>query len=454
MLAEACLDCFVSADVARATALARDACVAAAAAGPGVQAFAATMRAVALLIGGRRDEASALLDDLLPALRSADPLTEAGQLVSLAALCSFWLERYDVASELLQVLTSSARRGNAPAALLMPLTCSAELDMRTGRWAVAAAQLHEAAALGEEMDQSVFAAYPLQCLAWLAAARGEAQRCHEYAGRSTRLVERHNNEVGRIYVHSALGLLELGIGRSGAAVEELEQARDVATKGGLQEPNLIHWQADLVEAYARAGADDAARRELGQLESQAEATGGPWALGVAARCRGILSGGRDGEAHFAAALEHLEAARAPFDVARTQLCRGEQLRRSGRRSASRDALAVAAERFEALGATPWAARADAELRACGAARGEQGARSEELTPHELQVARIVAQGSTNREAAAALFVSPKTIEYHLANTYRKLGVRTRTELALVATTRGWLDASGQRSDAKSASKPG
>jgi DNA-binding NarL/FixJ family response regulator len=97
--------------------------------------------------------------------------------------------------------------------------------------------------------------------------------------------------------------------------------------------------------------------------------------------------------------------------------------------------------FEALGANPWAARARAELKATGSTRRAHGDRhaEAELTAHELQVARIVAEGASNREAAAALFLSPKTIEYHLAHIFRKLGIRNRTELAATAAARGWLD---------------
>ena len=147
------------------------------------------------------------------------------------------------------------------------------------------------------------------------------------------------------------------------------------------------------------------------------------------------------DACFAAALEHLETVAAPFEIARTHLCHGERLRRAGRPSDARLALRLAIDGFERLGAEPWATRARAELGGTGATRRRRrdDADRGKLTAHELQVARIVAGGATNREAAAALFVSPKTIEFHLAHIYRKLGVRTRTELAAVAMRNGWLD---------------
>ena len=128
-------------------------------------------------------------------------------------------------------------------------------------------------------------------------------------------------------------------------------------------------------------------------------------------------------------------------MARTHLCHGERLRRAGRPTPAREALRRAIDGFEQLGATPWQTRAQAELRATGETRRRRrdDAARAELTAHELQVARIVANGASNREAAAALFLSPKTIEFHLAHIYRKLGVRTRTELAAHAARRGWLD---------------
>ena len=313
--------------------------------------------------------------------------------------------------------------------------------MRVGRWRVAAAGFDEAARLGEETDRSAFTAYALECLARLAAATGDEQGCRDHAARAISLIDEHRNELGRLYVHSARGLLELGLGRMDAAIRQLELARDLAESHGLGEPNVVHWQADLAEAYVRAGRLDAAHETIAVLERQATRTGGRWALGTAARCRGLLADAPDDEACFPTALEHLGAVKAPFEIARTHLCRGERLRRAGRRTDAREALRLAVEGFRQLGAKPWATRGQAELRATGETvrRRRNRSRVEELTAHELQVALIVAGGASNREAAAALFLSPKTIEFHLAHIYRKLDVRSRTQLAAHAAKRGWLD---------------
>jgi DNA-binding CsgD family transcriptional regulator len=439
MLAEACLHCLLGAETRRALAAAREAVSVAATASVGVQAYSATMLAGALVMTGEREEAGALLDRFLPVVRGGDPLTEAGELVSVAAQCYFWLDRREVASELLAWLIASARAASAPAALLLPLSCRAELDLRAGRWEVAAAQLDEIAHLGDEMAESVYAAYAFECLARLAAAAGDERRCRDHAAHAMTLIDKHHNELGRLYVQSALGLLELGLGHVAPAIRTLESARDLAERHGVTEPNIVHWQPDLVEAYARAGKPDAAHEVLAALDQQAERTGGRWALGTAARCRGLLTDDSPDDC-FDVAVEHLPAVSEPFEIARTHLCRGERLRRAGRRTAARRALRQAIDGLSRLGAHPWTDRARAELRATGAKPRRRHSRAErdQLTAHELQVALIVANGASNREAAAALFLSPKTIEFHLTHIYRKLGVHTRTQLAALAARRGWL----------------
>jgi DNA-binding CsgD family transcriptional regulator len=164
------------------------------------------------------------------------------------------------------------------------------------------------------------------------------------------------------------------------------------------------------------------------LEDSACRTGLKWANAGAARCRGMLASEDLYEGEFQTALG-LYGEEMAFERARTQLALGMRRRRSRRRADARAALHEALAYFERSGAEPWAGQARAELKATGEMPPRDtadGLRS--LTPQELQVALIVARGSTNREAAATLFLSPKTVEFHLGNTYRKLGVRSRAEL--------------------------
>jgi DNA-binding NarL/FixJ family response regulator len=165
------------------------------------------------------------------------------------------------------------------------------------------------------------------------------------------------------------------------------------------------------------------------LVDQLDADSTAWARSAAARCRGLLEP-EDADDHFTLAAGTAHTARSPFDVARAHLAHGEALRRQRRRVAAREQLRLAIATFDRLGARPWLERAWRELRATGeSAAPRPAATAEELTPHELQVALLAADGQSNREIAAQLFVSPKTVEYHLAKVFRKLGVRSRFALA-------------------------
>jgi DNA-binding CsgD family transcriptional regulator len=191
----------------------------------------------------------------------------------------------------------------------------------------------------------------------------------------------------------------------------------------------VQWAPDLIETYVRTGRADDAVRVLERFSGEAEATGRTWALAAAARGRGLLAPDDAFEAEFAEALTRHAETTEPFELARTQLSLGERRRRTGRRADARAPLRAALAAFERLGAVPWAERARSELRAAGETVHEQARPIGDLTPHELKVALVVARGATNKEAAAELFLSPKTIDYHLGHVYRKLGVRSRTQLA-------------------------
>ncbi len=183
--------------------------------------------------------------------------------------------------------------------------------------------------------------------------------------------------------------------------------------------------ADLVEACVRSGRDAEAAAAYAVLEGFARPGAPAWALAQAARCRALL--GRDAEREFAEALRlHTR----PFDRARTQLLYGEHLRRQRKRVQARAQLRAALETLDALGAAPWAERARAELRASGeTARKRDPSTLAQLTPQELQVARFVGEGLSNKEVAAQLFLSPRTIDAHLRSVFAKLGVTSRTQLA-------------------------
>jgi DNA-binding CsgD family transcriptional regulator len=193
------------------------------------------------------------------------------------------------------------------------------------------------------------------------------------------------------------------------------------------------WAPHLVDAYIRAGRrDDAAELVEHYARSIEHRRIAPAML---ERVRALIAPPVEAEAHFRAALDLHGAGPAPFELARTRLAYGEWLHAQDRRDDAREQLRAALAGFEQADALPFANRARHELRAAGATTRAAAERADDLTPHELRVAQLVAQGLTNREAAAALFVSPKTVEHHLRNVFRKLGIRRRAELARLMAVR-------------------
>jgi DNA-binding CsgD family transcriptional regulator len=204
---------------------------------------------------------------------------------------------------------------------------------------------------------------------------------------------------------------------------------------------------DLTEALARARESDRCARVLRWLDELAGGTGLAYPRAVVNRARGILAANGDqAKALFTESLAALgDVGPIPFEEARTLLCCGEALRRERRLVAAREPLKRALMLFESLGAQPWAARAKAELAAAGV-KDLPGLRDisrrgglKDLSPQELQVARIAGRGKNNLEVAGALFVSRKTVEAHLTRVYRKLGIRSRTELARILLSNGIAD---------------
>ena len=201
---------------------------------------------------------------------------------------------------------------------------------------------------------------------------------------------------------------------------------------GLREPQVVQWAPDLIEALVRSGRHHEAVCALESFDEQARHTGGAWALAAAARCHGLLAADEDFERWFEKALDSASGRFRPRSSAPARssaTASACDARGDGRGPARRLRSALAA--FDALGAAPWSERARAELRATGeTVRRRQRSAADHLTPQETQVALLVAGGASNREAAASLFVTPKTIEFHLGRIYRKLGIHSRTQLSV------------------------
>jgi class 3 adenylate cyclase/DNA-binding CsgD family transcriptional regulator len=437
MLTDASWACVMAADIADGLRTAQQAQASAEDAGGITQIYAAAALGVALLLSGRAREARPLLERFQPLLeRTAfDRMRQ----LSIPVQVLTWIEEYDLARQLITKTIDAARQQSALGALPYPLAGLSELDFRTGHWAAAYAGAAEGVRFGEETGQDTTHAFSLVCLARVEAAQGREEDCRKHIAQALEIAP-HGIGGAAAQAVSVLGLLELGLGRSEDSIAILAPFGVRVRQHGLGEPAVIQWAPDLIEAYLRAGRNEEAEAELDIFEQQAEETGRIWALAAGSRCRGVLASEDEFEDHFVRAIELHRGTPTPFELARTELCFGEQLRRHRRRSDAREPLRSALEAFERLGAEPWAERARGELGASGeTARRRDPSAAGQLTPQELQVALVVAQGATNREAGAALFLSPKTIEAHLGRIYRKLEVRSRTELARMLASEGALN---------------
>jgi DNA-binding CsgD family transcriptional regulator len=186
---------------------------------------------------------------------------------------------------------------------------------------------------------------------------------------------------------------------------------------------------DRIEVAVQTGHTTEAQAWLVELAGFASLTGAPWVAARAAHCRALLAGPDEAGEHYGESLRQHEAGRRPFERARTQLAYGEFLRRSGHRVDARAYLRRALATFDDLDARPWTERARQELRASGESIRRPGPNaSPKLTAQELQVARLVTQGLSNRDVAAQLFISPRTVDFHLRNVFTKLGVSSRVQL--------------------------
>jgi DNA-binding CsgD family transcriptional regulator len=187
--------------------------------------------------------------------------------------------------------------------------------------------------------------------------------------------------------------------------------------------------ADLIEAAARAGKAERATVPVEHLTEIAEASGTNWALGLLARSRALLGHGPAAEPQYTRAIEHLRATRIIGMLARTHLVYGEWLRRENRRVDAREQLRVAHTMLAEIGMDAFAERARRELLATGETVRKRSVETlDELTPQELQISQLAADGQTNHEIGAQLFLSPRTVEWHLRKVFGKLGIGSRKEL--------------------------
>ena len=266
--------------------------------------------------------------------------------------------------------------------------------------------------------------------AGLAAITGDEEACRARADQ-VRELSAGVQTLAPAGADCALAMLDLGCGRYQSALDRMW----AATYGPARHnPEVLYVYPVHVEAAVRVGRTDLAARPLAQFTAWAGAIGQRWATAVAARCAALTADDADAEPLWREAIASHEGDGRPFEQAHTRLLYGEWLRRNRRRAGAREHLLAAAAAFARMGARPWQERAEAELRATGA--GAPAVTADDplarLTPQELQVVRLAAAGASNKQIGAQLFLSPRTVGFHLYRAFPKLGVTTREELARYA----------------------
>jgi DNA-binding CsgD family transcriptional regulator len=309
------------------------------------------------------------------------------------------------------------------------LAVLSEAECAVGDWPAAARHADEGydivvdAGLRELRDQM------LSPRARVAALMGRMEDAERDATEGAALAAAQGNRWAEVDNRSVLGFIALSAGDPVEAVRVLEPAERLVARGGIEEPGAFTFVPDLAEALVAVGRLERAKEVVDRLQTQGAALDRPLALATAARCRGLIAAGLGDPPGALLELERAVAAHErvaiPFESARTRLIHGETLRRMKKRREARDSLEIARSQFEVLGAPLWKARADDAL----ARIGGRTASPTDLSETERRVADIVALGLTNKEAAERLFMSVNTVESNLRRIYRKLGIRSRAELA-------------------------
>ena len=326
------------------------------------------------------------------------------------------------ADRAVELARDAGELGRLPDALSAAVACCCV----TGQWRQALAHGNQALDLARATGQHHVACQVLVGITPIEAAQGRDAECRAHAREADWLAAEFGLRMRQLRLGCTLALLEFGQGRLDEAIARYEQVRRLAADWGVHHP----WFSplpDLIEAYARAGDPDRGHALLPRFDAQLPGDDNPLEAGRAQRLRGILADA-DFEPHFLRGIALHEQCHAAFEQARTHLCYGERLRRARRRRDARVQLRAAIEIFDRLEAGPWAKRARAELQAAGESVTGPGPIREQLTPQEMQIALLVGEGRTNAEIGRAVFLSTRTVEFHLSRAYRKLGVATRTEL--------------------------
>ncbi|HET7856158.1 MAG TPA: AAA family ATPase [Gaiellaceae bacterium] len=373
---------------------------------------------------GRSEEGVPLLEQAVAAAEGAelDPL---GLMRISGAL--EWLDRSRDAHRYAERDVARAREDGAVGLLPYLLYQQAWHATRAGLLSEAFAAASEGLGLARELDLGLPRLQSLLVLAAITARRGSEPECTAYVDEVKRPLEETGLVGYRVLLAYSQGLLAVALSRTEDAVREFEAVAKGLGRFGIHSRVMVPC-AELAEVHARGGDARKAATALAAHEDSPEPQS-PVGRATAARAKGLLAPDDGIDDAFDKALALHEQSDDLWSLARTRLAYGERLRRANRRVDAREQLRPALELFEDQGAGAWAERTRGELRASGETlRRRKSWEVEELTPQELQIAFHVARGMTNREVGAALFLSHKTIEFHLGRVYRKLDMHSRSEL--------------------------
>jgi DNA-binding CsgD family transcriptional regulator len=361
------------------------------------------------------------IDCLNDAIRAAKESGDRDLVAEAAERTALFVGDDEVGYQSRSQVVAEARAAGAVGNMMNSLFRLSLAEIVTGRWTAASASAAEALRLARETGQEELSALPLICLTLLAALRGDEQKLATLALEAEEIAAAHPMGYTDEAVRWARGIFELGAGRAETAVVRLR---------AISHPGVrVISDLDCIEAALLANDHQTAHERLQWQETVAEHSGTAWARARVAHCHALMSEIDLPDQGFTEALAHHERAHRPFERARTELAYGAFLRRGRRRMDARMHLRTALDVFEHLGAAPWAERTRQELRASGeSARRRDPSTIAQLTPQEVQIARFVVQGLSNRDIAAQLFLSPRTIDFHLRNVFAKLGISRRTEL--------------------------
>jgi DNA-binding CsgD family transcriptional regulator len=343
----------------------------------------------------------------------------------------------DIQAYRLAIRAASVARANGDISTVpKTLELAAAAEFALGRYDSATTTLLEALPLARASGQESLASSILATLAVLAALLGDKETCMQRVREAREHTTSHGVNRPEAIIEWALGVLDLVYGRPAEALTRLKTLLSPKTGHG-QLVIQIAATPHLVEAAVRVGQMRPAVLAQSLFHPWAVNTGNPAWLALAARCRALIAGEEgEAEAHYREALQFhaLADSDSDFERARTELLFGQELRRGRRPSAAREHLRSALEAFRRFDAQPWIEQATAELRAAGDQVEHRDVDiAEALTPQQLQIARLAAAGATNREVAAQMFLSTRTVDHHMRNIFARLGIRSRIDLARLIT---------------------